>query len=811
MAESSKVAESSNVAESSSSNDDMTSLNGQKQVNDIMKRVLFDEIDEDGSYFSYLFMEKIFGENRTCQFCGAYGSGRVPSGDNSPELYVIEEGIVGRQIVECVRCKKQETVVSHDHIEDIPTDHQLRIRGLEVRYYCKKITHYEVLHDLLELLHVAAIDDMKKKKEKHVEVASFMMQKAKRVCEEWCKAEYSELRHKKYLRLHKETLIDANYKPVFPPNASEEYKEMYHMMASSFRSNKDKIVRLLELMKESLFDNPTRPSFMLWVSIAMMHSEQYQDFKSQYDPHTYKSMESGVYVALKERFLSLNIPVGIKKIPVVFILFELPRFYHYVDFLTRRMGKRKPLNFLTKSEKEELQRIEKMKKSSSFKSDSIDTYHEDLKGTPTSLSHAHEPTCNAHVPRVVTSEKFRSDLLGNLKHKPKQEKPKLEKPKREKPKLEKPKQEKPKQEIYRDEKHKVVLMIEIEPSDEPGMTSSEIKETIYKLSQMPSQSSEITMSSPAGSSINLSLGGGKVMLNEKPSLSSITIGPNPSMGINTPISIPLPPSYSDPGNCGQPLFTSVETIENVPTEKLLEAAANGLDLEALKREMKLPDTRTLQNIDEAELLRNPSEVLSRIVDSCSGVVCYTQAKDLNEESLKRLAYLKQCKVDMRPSRMVKLDLPPALTVEIFGDERDALCELPLKGPDNEEFSVSPLMFAHDTDNGPMSILPFVYISKRKEHMKRSLEVIGRLFGIPIGEDIPDGVKQLFEKYLKIAIVVAHRTDLFGEIKHLGAIKTVVQKKMCILVRLNLIEMLEEGKYEIEGMTEGMIVHFVIFY
>ena len=771
------------------SNDDMTSINGQKQVNDIMKRVLFDEIDQDGSYFSYLFMEKIFGENRTCQFCGAYGSGRIPSGNNSPELYVTEEGIVGKQIVECVRCKKQETVLSHNNIEDIPSDHRLQIRGLEVRYYCKKITHYEILHDLLELLHVAAIDDTKKKKEKHTEVANFMMQKAKRVCEEWCKVEYSELRYRKYLRLRKETLIDVDYKPVFPPNASEEYKEMYHMMASSFRSNRDKVLRLLELMKESLFDNPTRPSFMLWVSIAMMHSEQYQDFKSQYDPHTYKAMESGVYVTLKERFLSLNIPVGIKKIPVVFILFELPRFYHYVDFLNRRLGKRKPLNFLTEPEKEELRRIEGNKKHPSFplKSDFDDVCVVTVQGHSNQSMAVRDVS---PIPRVVTSEKFRDVLLDNLKYKPKVEEP---------------------MQFNWDEKLKLVLTIEVEPCKEPDVTPLELRETIQKLSKLPSQPKseniQVALSSPSGSCINLSFGSSKSMLHEQISKSTIALCPHPSKGMKTPISISLPSSFSD---IGTPSFAKVETLENVPKEKLIEAASNGLDLEALKKEMKFSNTKAPQNIDENEMLHNPSGVLSRIIDSCSeDVVCYSEGtsvdKDKGEkEKEKPMAYLKQCRVNVRPGRIGKEDLPYAVTREIFGDYREVLCEIPLVGPCGE-FTISPLMFASDTDNRPMPVIPFIYCSSSKKHMKKALEVIGRLFGLPIGEDIPEGLQQLFEKYLKIAIVVSHRADLFSEIKHLGAIKGVAQRKMCILVRLNLIEMLKEGKYEIKGLTEGIVV------
>ena len=51
-------------------------------------------------------------------------------------------------------------------------------------------------------------------------------------------------------------------------------------------------------------------------------------------------VDSSEYQALQDRYLALNVPLGIKKIPVVFIFFEIPRFYHYVDFLNRRLGKK---------------------------------------------------------------------------------------------------------------------------------------------------------------------------------------------------------------------------------------------------------------------------------------------------------------------------------------------------------------------------------------------------------------------------------------------------------------------------------------
>ena len=133
---------------------------------------------------------------------------------------------------------------------------------------------------------------------------------------------------------------------------------MYEMMTQSFRQNRSKILILLQLLKESLIDNPSRSTFMMWLSIAMMHSESYPKFKKMYDPRSFMRIESSEYEALQEHYLSLDVPLAIKKIPVIFVLFEIPRFYHYVDFLNERIGRRKSRSILTDEEREELKFIE---------------------------------------------------------------------------------------------------------------------------------------------------------------------------------------------------------------------------------------------------------------------------------------------------------------------------------------------------------------------------------------------------------------------------------------------------------------------
>lgn len=334
--------------------DDEFELDPRKQQwSESLKARLFGSADKDGNFFSFLFLDKIFGETRPCTHCGARGSAKLPPGDNPPQLFLIEEGIIGTQKIMCEKCNGSEMIISGDDPSLLPQDARVSIRGMEIRDYCKKITHYEVLHDLMEMLHIAAMDDGVSRREKHSDVAAFMLHNARKICEEWCRPEHAELRLRKYLRLREETLL-TKYKPTFTPDCTEEFKEMYEMMAQSFRQNRSNILVLLQLLKESLIDNPSRSTFMMWVSISMMHSENYPHFKRMYDPRSFMRVESTEYQSIQDRYLSLDVPVGIKKVPIIFVLFEIPRFYHYVDFLNKRLGKRKPRSFLSEEEWEEL-------------------------------------------------------------------------------------------------------------------------------------------------------------------------------------------------------------------------------------------------------------------------------------------------------------------------------------------------------------------------------------------------------------------------------------------------------------------------
>ena len=314
---------------------------------------------KDGSYFSYLFLEKIFRESRKCKLCGAKDSGKPQTDDESSlELYVSEKGICGRQRLLCSACGGVVPVISCDTEAEMVDKLEFRIDGSTIRLYCKKIMHWHILHDLMELLHIAALDSDESRKQRHMNIAEFILHNAHKVCREWCRPESSELRSKKFLRLREESLLIC-HKPVFMAEHNDEYKEMYRMMAGSFRQHREKVKLILELLKTTLFDNPSPSSFMLWVSIAMMHTECYKQFKSLYGAKSFTEVDSTEYQAFKDRYFTLRCALGVKKIPVVFILFELARFYHYVEFLKERVGKERPTTFLTEEDRRTLEKFDR--------------------------------------------------------------------------------------------------------------------------------------------------------------------------------------------------------------------------------------------------------------------------------------------------------------------------------------------------------------------------------------------------------------------------------------------------------------------
>ncbi len=278
--------------------------------------------------------------HRRCNYCGTRGSFHsflMPLKRSRLRLYLTIDGVVGVQEVLCPHCDNIDFITSSENIEESEMDRSLRLTEYEMEYYSHRVEHHDIVHDLIELLHVAAISDLQKKLTRNNEMTELVMQKAKVICEEWCRPENIELRYHKYLVLYKETVVNCNMTSEYTPNVSEEYKEMYRMLNKSFHSNRINVEMLLCLMKETLFDSPSVASFMMWVKVAMLHTEQLNEFENIHS-EICETLKAKSYVDLMDRFLSVDIPVGLKKIPVVFVLFELPRFYHFVEFCQKRSG-----------------------------------------------------------------------------------------------------------------------------------------------------------------------------------------------------------------------------------------------------------------------------------------------------------------------------------------------------------------------------------------------------------------------------------------------------------------------------------------
>ena len=389
--------------------------------------------------FVEAYAEKIFSESRPCERCGKRGTARYLFDGVTPKFYLLDNGVVAIQPVRCLRCGRDDGVCSDPGFPpDAPPEMRLPLLPHEARR-CLRVTHYEVLQDLMELLQVAAIDDKQERRSGHADIARFMFDNVRRVCEEWCRDEYADLRQKKYLRLYRETQVTCyadsaqvmRYAPgLFAArDGSPEYREMYDMMGRSFLGNRNKILCLLDLIKDTLIDRPTHSIFWCWVALVMTHVDRCDEFVGAYPGHV--STSSVEYKDLERRLMSLELPLGIRKIPVAFVLFEMPRFYHYVGFLSKRErggsggrrdngsggdeGSLVPLSFLTSAEVQMLQTAQREisvavmeRKNSPFPpvASTIYCLRDDPKGGSTS-----EP----HTPKMLTGEEFKSELYEHIK------------------------------------------------------------------------------------------------------------------------------------------------------------------------------------------------------------------------------------------------------------------------------------------------------------------------------------------------------------------------------------------------------------
>ena len=788
-------------------------------------------------YMTFIFFERIYSLRRKCSHCGAPGTKCMPFEKRAPTLYLTDEGVVGTQEVQCLKCFNVELCSSSEVFEDIPTDQRLCIQGLEIHYYCLKVTHFELLHDLLELLHVAAIEDTKKRKENHMEFTSFMMQKAKRVCEEWCKPEYTELRYKKFLVLHRETIVGPNYKPKVAVDASDEYKEMYEMMGESFYANRDKIIILLELMKESLFDNPSRPFFFMWVGIAMMHTDQYQEFKQQY---SIMIGDNPACIALKEKYMSLDIPVGIKKIPVIFVLFELPRFYHYVDFLTRRLGKMKPSNYLKEEEKKTLASIEEDMKSSKgtvcfeipsevFVTEGIDMemllklstrgrsefLPRTIKTNMPSYLENRARLCPQDNPRVISKDDFKEALIEHLKKG--SDDPETEETNQED--LSSPADSRMLVKIestgYNTEEEMIqyvssimnALKLEAIPGtlkDETGYVdcSPEVKvddkavcvrPTLQTNDELPRLESKSTDTNSQTTSDKVPETK-PIDLETTQSVKTSEIMPDVVKSVTHSETIPPKGTETKP---------SVKTGQSKTTKK---SSNKSLEKGSVKKPSSTISKPKTSSKKQKSSVKKPKNKWSYKIDEVGD-------SDTDKEEEFRHLPCKLIQEYVETERMLESPYDVNDTLQHYLTKNDvsrSVWTVRRKYSHNElmvildikdiEVSGMPLVSASNNRGVTVPVLPILPLGNESSALDLT---IGCLYGISVPQRLSNKQRNVFQRYVRIAIARARHPELFDMVS-LGAIKYVKTNEKSIEVKISVREMQNEARYEEESERRKII-------
>ena len=315
----------------------------QAELHSRLMRVMALDVDE--KYFSSVFFSRTFQEVKTCKECGFRGIMKKPARSyevntygTGLEIFVTDMGIVGKHQLECPKCAKMDAVWSYDTQEPPSNTHS--IFGLQVRYYTRKITHTTVLHDVMDLMKIEQMDNISKKKKRYEEIGEFMLKNARRVCDEWCSPDNAKLRKTKLIQLYDDTIFSIDQKPSYPSYMSEDNREIYDTTLESFLQNVDKAESLLKLLKETLFDHPSRPVFMVWLCIAMTQVELFSMLIKFYDPKVFMDSGDQEFINVRHQYKTLNMPKEIKKIPVALMLNEMPRFFHYADFLRLRTGQK---------------------------------------------------------------------------------------------------------------------------------------------------------------------------------------------------------------------------------------------------------------------------------------------------------------------------------------------------------------------------------------------------------------------------------------------------------------------------------------
>ena len=300
-------------------------------------------LNKDEKYFTSLLFSRTFEEVRQCNNCGFHGIMKKParsyernSYGSGLELYLSNRGVVGKHKIECPICSEVEEVWSFEK-QDPPLESH-KIFGLEVRYYTRRMMQSELVLDVMDLVKVEGMANLAKRKENYEKIGEFMLKNARRVSDEWCSPDNAEWRQSVLFWLYDQTILSVEHKGAYP--LVDDCRERYDGTVECFLHHIDKTESLLRLLKETLFDHPTHPVFMVWLCIAMTQVELFSTLIKFYNPKTFMDSDDKEFVNVRHQYKTLNMPREIKKIPVVLMLIEMPRFFHYTDFVHMRAGKK---------------------------------------------------------------------------------------------------------------------------------------------------------------------------------------------------------------------------------------------------------------------------------------------------------------------------------------------------------------------------------------------------------------------------------------------------------------------------------------
>ena len=302
--------------------------------------------DKDEKYFTSLFFSRTFEEVRKCKSCGFHGIMRKPARSyerntygSGLQLYLSSKGVVGKHKIECPMCSEADDVWSFERQDPEPPLDSHKIFGLEVRYYTRKMIQSALVHDVMDLVKVEGMANPASRKENYEKLGEFMLKNARRVSDEWCSPDNAEVRQSTLFWLYDQTIFSVEHKAA-QPSLADASREQHDRTVECFLQNLDKTESLLRLLKETLFDHPTHPVFMVWLCIAMTQVELFSTLIKFYNPKTFMDSDDKEFVNVRHQYKTLNMPKEIKKIPVVLMLVEMPRFFHYTDFVHIRAGKK---------------------------------------------------------------------------------------------------------------------------------------------------------------------------------------------------------------------------------------------------------------------------------------------------------------------------------------------------------------------------------------------------------------------------------------------------------------------------------------